>query len=269
MKLPFIKLYTRDWLCDKQLRLCSDAARGIWSDLLCLMADNEPYGYLEHNNQPLTEDQIIRLRGGDKGTVKGLIDELEANGIFSRDERGVIYSRRMVKDNEFRNKCTTAGKHGGNPALRILGEEDQNPEPRTHIRLTGTVKGTLKGEGGGLEHDELKQCEIFYKAYPKKKSQYLMQVAWARNNPERPPLNELLAKLEQQKRWSEWTKDGGRFIPNPDRYLSEGKWTDEESDQGVQDQLTPAEKRAAFEKRMSLDVSKLTPELQARMFSGK
>ena len=168
MKLPYIKFYTRDWLGDKQLRLCSDAAKGLWVDLMCIMADNEQnYGYLEMNGEPLSIGNIVQLRGGDKDTVNRLIEELDKSKVFSRNSKDVIFSRRMVKDHEKRQKCREAGKRGGNPSLILLSEEkkeseDQILEPRTHIRLSQPLREESLSSSILIEFNE---C---WKIYPDK-----------------------------------------------------------------------------------------------------
>jgi hypothetical protein len=150
MKMPYIKFFTRDWLNEKCLRFCSLQARGLWADILCLMADADEYGYLIHDGRAMTEDEISRLISTDKDTLKGPLKELRDRKVYSVDERGYIYSRRMVHDQQKRSKASEAGKGGGNPTLLYsipslnLKSEDittQHPEPT--LRLTLTLKGLV------------------------------------------------------------------------------------------------------------------------------
>lgn len=113
MKTPYIKFFVRDWQSCPELRMCSYAARGLWMELMCMMAQGNPrYGYLEINGQPYTTEQIRRITGGDDKT-ESLLNELETCGVFSRDEKGTIYSRRMEADFHKRIACSEAGKRGG------------------------------------------------------------------------------------------------------------------------------------------------------------
>ena len=149
--MPYIKFYVRDWMMSIDLRRCSYAARGLWIEMMCLMSMDK-YGYLEHNGEPINEAELESLTTGsskaDKGGVKPLLEELESHGVFSRDENGCIYSRRMVGDCEKRRMFEEYGKHGGNPKLmkRVQKEDKnkprtQNPEP-TH-GLTQGVNPSL------------------------------------------------------------------------------------------------------------------------------
>jgi hypothetical protein len=118
VKLPFCKFYPRDWIADTQLRSCSFAERGLWADLLCLMGMNDRRGYLELAGKPLTDPaQIARLTGGEASEVQRLMEGLEAAGVFSRDARECIFSRRMVADAERSEVGRKEGLKGGNPVL--------------------------------------------------------------------------------------------------------------------------------------------------------
>lgn len=139
MRLPYLKFYTRDWQSDSGLRLCSLAARGLWIELLCLMHQSSKRGYLQHLGTPLDANKISQLIGRDNGTlntpdnrnVNHLLDELEAAGVFSRDETGCIYSRRMVEDEQRAEFWKETGKKGGNPLLKKKNKRRirENPEP--------------------------------------------------------------------------------------------------------------------------------------------
>ncbi len=119
MKRPSFQFYPGDWLRSTDLRSCSIGARGLWMDMLCLMHEGTPYGYLKVKDKVITDLQLVRMTGGDLGEVKEFLAELEESGVLSRSEDGCIFSRRMVKDEEMRLKRAAGGKEGGNPKLGI------------------------------------------------------------------------------------------------------------------------------------------------------
>ena len=102
MKLPWIKFFPSDWLSDESLRSCSIGARGLWMDLLAMMAKSNTHGFLLIGGSPASVDQISRIIGEDPQTTRKLLEELEANGVFSRDEKNVVFSRRMRRDEAVR-----------------------------------------------------------------------------------------------------------------------------------------------------------------------
>lgn len=97
-KRPWMKWYPADWRSDPGLRMCSFAARGLWADLLALMHEAEPYGCLLVNGKPPSPAQLAAMLGGTARQIETLLGELEASGVFSRDDEGIIYSRRMIRD---------------------------------------------------------------------------------------------------------------------------------------------------------------------------
>jgi hypothetical protein len=66
----------------------------------------------------------------------------------------------------------------------------------------------------------------FWAVYPKKKSKQAALKAWKKAR-HKPPLAELLAAVEQQKYWPEWTRENGRYIPHPATWLNDGAWSDQ------------------------------------------
>ncbi len=74
---------------------------------------------------------------------------------------------------------------------------------------------------------ETTEFQAFYEAYPKKRKRIEACKAWTAMKPSLPPLLELLNIIERWKQTFEWTKDDGRFIPNPATWLRAGGWSDE------------------------------------------
>src|SRR6185437_6187012 len=95
---PWMKFYPADWRSDAMLRLCSIAARGLWAEMMCLMHEAERYGSLLVNGKRIDKKQLAGLAGISEKDCSVLLLELEGNGVFSRDEDGTIYSRRMRRD---------------------------------------------------------------------------------------------------------------------------------------------------------------------------
>jgi hypothetical protein len=128
------RFYFPDWLSDPGLRASSLAARGLWMDLLCYAGANKgkDHGFVSLNGRKLTEVEIARMTNcSTEVEVFTLLQELELNGVFSRDRRGIIYCRRMVRAEKSRSN----GRLGGNPnLLKAKGNKNQvQPEPNPHI----------------------------------------------------------------------------------------------------------------------------------------
>lgn len=116
-KIIWTKFYWQDWLSDAGLRRSGLAARGLWMDMLCIAAQHDPIGLVAINGEGLSVDDIARMAGVDPREAATLIGELERNDVFARDRKGIIYSRRMVRDAKKAATNRKNGKDGGNPSL--------------------------------------------------------------------------------------------------------------------------------------------------------
>ena len=112
MKRPSFQFYPGDWLRDTALRSCSIGARGLWIDMLCLMHDSDRYGHLQVNGRPISADALARIVGCSVKEAKAWLAELEDCGVCSRTDDGVLFSRRMVRDEQIRERRAEGGKAG-------------------------------------------------------------------------------------------------------------------------------------------------------------
>lgn len=140
-KNPHAIFYWNDWINDPALKLCSFAAKGLWMDCLSLAATCVPYGHLSVEGRPLSPKDLQRLLSGQNGTeeIASLLDELVSLGVASRTAKGVIYSRRMVRDRHRSNIATTLGQRGGNPHLVINSGKIREKPPRDNRRVNPRV----------------------------------------------------------------------------------------------------------------------------------
>lgn len=71
--------------------------------------------------------------------------------------------------------------------------------------------------------------ERFYPAYPKKRDPAKARTAYLKQakNGTLPSIEILLAAIEDQKTWDDWTKDNGQYIPYPATWLNGERWGDQ------------------------------------------
>ena len=123
--------YPADWRSDPALMMCNEGARLLWFEMLLIMSESDQIGYLRIKGRTPTPKQIAALTRTDPELVEERLNELEEGGVFSRDKRGVIFSRKMVRDEEKARKSRANGKKGGNPSLlkqRTNGGSDNPPD---------------------------------------------------------------------------------------------------------------------------------------------
>lgn len=154
---PWFKFFPTDWRADPQLRMCSLAARGLWIEILGIMHEADERGLLTVNGIAVTAKQVAVLVGCSEAEAGHHLNELEQAGVFSRKKNGMIYSRRMERDENLSRKNRENGKKGG---LASLGKESENggslnrkpklqkPEARSQIEI-GEAVASLGGDAAG------------------------------------------------------------------------------------------------------------------------
>ena len=111
MKRPAFQFYPGDWLRSTDLRSCSVGARGLWIDMICLMHEGAPYGYLRVGSKDILPPILANMVGASLAEVEEWLKELENSAVFSRKPvgNGCIYSRRMVNDEKIRESRAKGG----------------------------------------------------------------------------------------------------------------------------------------------------------------
>ena len=107
---PWFAFYPSDWRGDPKLRSCSPVSRLVWLEMMGLAHEAEPYGFVLMNGAPVAPEQLAKIAGVGVRQVNAALRELEAAGVFSRNELSVPYSRRMVRDEATRLKRAEGGK---------------------------------------------------------------------------------------------------------------------------------------------------------------
>ena len=79
MKRPSFQFYPGDWRKNAKLRRCTDAARGAWMDLLCVLHDADEYGVCRWPLVDLARSAGVPLR---------LAKELSEKGVLKGADRG-------------------------------------------------------------------------------------------------------------------------------------------------------------------------------------
>lgn len=148
MKRPAFQFYPADWRKDVELRSCSIAARGLWIDILCIAHECDPYGHLTINGNPMTAAKLSGQVGLTASQCKALLDELIENGVARVNDEGVIYSKRMVEDEDLRNKRAAGGKAGSEHGIKGAAHGSKGGRPRNG---RGDGKTPLKTPLGGFE----------------------------------------------------------------------------------------------------------------------
>jgi hypothetical protein len=75
VKRPAFQFYAKDWRGNLKLRRCSDAAKGAWIEIMCVLHDSEEYGVARFPLKELVNAAGVQLKSAkelvEKGVLKG------------------------------------------------------------------------------------------------------------------------------------------------------------------------------------------------------
>jgi hypothetical protein len=89
-------------------------------DLLMWMhQDGQPYGYLARAGVAIEDSEAARICGLSLVVYRKLLEELGTRNVYSRDNQGRIYSRKLVRDHERYIRAVDDGNRGARSPYHI------------------------------------------------------------------------------------------------------------------------------------------------------
>ncbi len=129
----------------------------------------------------------------------------------------------LEKQGRIREQLSEAGKRGAAIAGRGRPKQFDRPSVRQYSQSQSQRSNTLAPSGAFLQ---------FWSAYPRKKSKGQAEKAWKRVA--NGNIEAIMAGLHQAIKSTDWTKEGGKFIPHPATWLNAKGWLDEQPAQQKQ-----------------------------------
>ena len=211
MKDPAFLFYSSDFLTGVADLTMEE--RGQYITLLCL----------QHQKGHLSE-KTCRLQLG----LSDLTQAADVMAKFIVDENGLYYNRRLESEMNIRAKSANASRNNGILGGRPKKNEKPNQNLQDNSRLGfSKPKQNLSENENESENVIENDFDLFWDAYPKKKSKGDAKKAWKCLKPGKELVATMLDKLAQAKTCREWLKDNGQFIPYPATWLRAEGWNDE------------------------------------------
>lgn len=210
------------------------------------------YDYRQHLALLTDEERgkllMALLNYGEAGTAP----ELDGATMMAFSFIAGQIDRDARKYQEIAKKRSESGKKGGRPpksgkdqkaeeskkSNSFSDEANQSEESYTNTN-TSTNKNTNTSTSkstsiespsipqGGKESDgDDPTFDHFWDRYPKQVGKAAAEEEW-RKIPKGVTLAEIMIGLERAKKNPEWIREGGRYIPNPAKWIKERRWNDE------------------------------------------
>lgn len=263
MKRPSFQFYPADWRNNAKLRRCSEAARGVWMDILCVLHDSDEYGVCRW---PLAD--LARAANASFRLVKELADKEVLKGSDSHPEAYVFTPRHAGKDGE---PVTLVATQVGKPcwySSRLVRDEwvrlrrgsstqftadNQPPKVKPKSQPKGGI-GERQGDGptssstssGNSSNEELQNhgadapCDWramfaeFWQNFPQgfgdKGSRKNAEAQFLKLKPDEPLFARMLAALAAQTADKTAKTQAGQFaapFQHVERWLRNRRWEDE------------------------------------------
>lgn len=254
---PAFQFYPKDFLTDGKVAAMSLEECGAYIRLLCLC--------WQERSLPVDLTKLARMVGVTPRAFRRVWPAIGA--CFTKQGGRLIHRRldkERAKQAEFRRRQSDAGK--ASAAARAAGnagstavqpdpvQPEPQPEPNSPISDLRSPVSDLLSPISGLRSanpdlylqppvDRSQQrgtstirrahttalagFERFWSVYPRKVGKDAARRVWQKRQPNAVLTDRIVAAVDQQTAWPEWTKDGGRFIPHPSTWLNRGSWDDE------------------------------------------
>lgn len=157
-----------------------------------------------------TEDGYLVLNYVHYRKIHNEEQRREQSRMRSKDYRDRKAASRYITPRH----ATSRTRHA---ASRTCHAKSRQAEAETEAKTDQDPPLTPQGVCESADFDR------FWDAYPKKTGKSKALDRWRRLS---PPLDAVLKALEWQTTSEQWTREQGRFIPNPARYLEECRWED-------------------------------------------
>ena len=141
---PSLQFYPGDWLRDS-IAGCSLAAQGLWLRMMFLMHDSGRYGYLcTRKGSLVPSTHVAHQCGLDLAEYELLLAELDSVGVPSRTPEGILYSRRMVRDEERRAQFRKSKKKHKSNGISVEHPFHTNSTKVPHVSSSSSSSSIQK-----------------------------------------------------------------------------------------------------------------------------
>lgn len=131
--------------------------------------------------------------------------------------------RQSGNDNEM-----SAGQSAGQDYGQSTGQDNGTSDPNHNRNLNLNINRDPKEESVAADQSlQEKRFNEFWTAYPKKVGKKAAWAAWKKVKPDAELFDKIMTAIGKARVTEQWTKENGRFIPNPTTWLNQGRWDDE------------------------------------------
>jgi len=218
-RLPWFRMYT-DFLNDPKMISLAFEDQRHFIGILALKSD----GALESDVEEALMDRIVAQRLWiDHGVIRDVKKRLVNAGLITFNWHPVAWAKRqMNSDKDETNAQRQQQYRDSHKTVKL----EQNALHNGSVTRIDT-------EGDKDKDTDETSKEVgfasFWQTYPKKIAKPAALKAYRAAKVKDPLLGIILSDIETRKQSDDWTKENGKYIPNPATYLNQRRWEDGET----------------------------------------
>lgn len=199
----------------------------VEQDYLCLIAALQNAGGCTASN-----NWLAGYFGVKRQTAQETIGRLKDKNIIACKEQkqgGKTIKRTIeIIDGNSRNVLLTNSRENlPKIAVGLAGNSDKvsrkHPTLKTKVK-TKEYKCAHKTKKPVCDNSAF---DRFWQKYPKKQKRLKSQKAWRKLNPDPELIERIIKDVQQRRETFDWQKENGKYVPLPENYLNDQRWTDE------------------------------------------
>lgn len=205
-----------------------------WTVVMAII--RKTYGFNKTSDE-IGLSQLVAMTGLDKGNLSKTVRELESARVINREEGTHGHSLginkkykqwglsnqqpKLSKQQQLSNQQPGGCQNDNGRVVETTTEGLSKRQPQ-NTSLKTTQKTTPKDT---LSRSLRERFDLFWAAYPKRKSKTAAEKALAKRKPNEQLFADIMSGLERAKTSAEWLDP--QFIPYPASWLNAGGWMDE------------------------------------------
>ncbi len=232
-KSPAFQFYPSDWLAGTMTMSCAE--RGAYINLLSACWND--------GSLPIETDALRRISGAEmseweaiKGAALAHFRVKDGRYINGRLEKERAKQRDWSKKSREGGRASAAARrleNGGNqtstngqPQAQPLGNSSSSSlsSSSSSSSLASSASAQNVPSAVAAVDDGFERWYAEYPKCPHNNGPIHPRKVWRALKPEAELQADMIAALRDQKTWTQWTKEGGQFIPTPQKWLTERRW---------------------------------------------
>lgn len=229
-KSPAFRFYANDFFQGTFMMSLQEV--GAYIRLLCYEWDN--------GSIPDDPAERARIMGCSKGQEAVLWNRVEKKFTLAAD--GYINDRleeERRKQFEYRRRQSDRGIAGATGRWKRKHSQSDGTSNGASIPQAMLADGLSfsSSSSSSKEQEQIpktpratrldERFDVWWSAYPKKTGKAAALKQWTRIRPSDAVFAQMLESLKWQRNQPQWTRDEGKYVPNPATYLHQGRWEDE------------------------------------------